>query len=618
MGWKEAGVWAWRALRWILKAAVVAAVLLGLLLIAAGAPEYVDMSKLSATGANAWLMTLGLLGIGALLYAVARFLARVFLSPRSWELFGSNAAARLIALGAVALAYPRAILSLVTAPLTVLLQLAGELPAIVKRLADQEPPAFVALDLTLARAAWLAETVGVELSRAVQRLFDLMPIPDVVVALALWAILGHLLSSVSGSVAGEARHLRILALVRSLTEQQRRIAALTVVFLFGIYLSTAAIVAIPWMEESGGQQSFTRERLEKALEPLGPKPGESEPALVPAADLAGHFKAIERTFDDARKRVDAERAGKAVLPSVTPDFIGELSRIVADAKTDRDRATRYRSTLQEEFNQRRSQLVSDALATFEAETAVPMNGQERAFFFHDVQRFTKDQVDIMQRTLRECGRRVADLDKQFEFAAGELAGILARAEGASPVAFNQAHTRLRGLESGATAAIRACNQQVGGPLYVSARDPGANWGPFALVSQWLLRTRSHELALVSGMFGFGLLGSAVVTFVRRRPGQSAAQLMLGSVAGEVASIIARGLSAAIVVFLAVKGGLAIFSGGETNPNAYVLFFTCLVGAVFSEDVWDWARKKFAGQLPANGQARAGNTKAAKAKGGKAP
>lgn len=52
------------------------------------------------------------------------------------------------------------------------------------------------------------------------------------------------------------------------------------------------------------------------------------------------------------------------------------------------------------------------------------------------------------------------------------------------------------------------------------------------------------------------------------------------------------MSAAIVVFLAVKGGLAAFAVDAGEPNAYVLFFTCLIGAVFSEDVWAWARKRF--------------------------
>jgi hypothetical protein len=47
-----------------------------------------------------------------------------------------------------------------------------------------------------------------------------------------------------------------------------------------------------------------------------------------------------------------------------------------------------------------------------------------------------------------------------------------------------------------------------------------------------------------------------------------------------------------VVFLAAYGGLAVLAGGSSSdPNPYVLFVTCLVGAVYSEAVWRWARTK---------------------------
>ena len=65
---------------------------------------------------------------------------------------------------------------------------------------------------------------------------------------------------------------------------------------------------------------------------------------------------------------------------------------------------------------------------------------------------------------------------------------------------------------------------------------------------------------------------------------------------DLPGVVIRGLSAAIVVFLAVEGGLAIFASGMAQPNPYVLLFTCLVGAVFSEDVWDWAHKQLRGKL----------------------
>jgi hypothetical protein len=96
--------------------------------------------------------------------------------------------------------------------------------------------------------------------------------------------------------------------------------------------------------------------------------------------------------------------------------------------------------------------------------------------------------------------------------------------------------------------------------------------------------------MITGMLGFGLLGAAASTFVRdqlkpgsgdRKPDQPLVKDLPG--------VIIRGGSAAIVVFLGVMGGLAIFSVNDNpRPNAYVLLFTCLAGAVFSERVWDWA------------------------------
>ena len=37
--------------------------------------------------------------------------------------------------------------------------------------------------------------------------------------------------------------------------------------------------------------------------------------------------------------------------------------------------------------------------------------------------------------------------------------------------------------------------------------------------------------------------------------------------------------------------MTVFAGNSSEPNPYVLLFTCLIGAVFSERVWDWAREK---------------------------
>ena len=127
--------------------------------------------------------------------------------------------------------------------------------------------------------------------------------------------------------------------------------------------------------------------------------------------------------------------------------------------------------------------------------------------------------------------------------------------------------------------------------------PGSNLGPFSLVSGWLLRTRSLDLALIIGMLGFGLLGSAAATFVRERKGNVVPPRdQPKPIVEDLAGVLIRGLSAAIIVFLAALGGLAILGTGPTDPNPYVLFLGCLIGAVFSQKVWGWAYEWLTGDL----------------------
>jgi hypothetical protein len=118
---------------------------------------------------------------------------------------------------------------------------------------------------------------------------------------------------------------------------------------------------------------------------------------------------------------------------------------------------------------------------------------------------------------------------------------------------------------------------------------GSNLGPFSNVASWLLKTESLPLAQIVGMLGFGLLGSAISSLVRRK----SVKLNQGKpIVEDLGIFVIRGATAAVVVFLSVKGGLAIFTSGNGEPNPYVLLFTCLVGAVFSEDVWQRAGEWF--------------------------
>jgi hypothetical protein len=106
---------------------------------------------------------------------------------------------------------------------------------------------------------------------------------------------------------------------------------------------------------------------------------------------------------------------------------------------------------------------------------------------------------------------------------------------------------------------------------------------------WAYRIDSLSVVLLVGMLGFGLLGSALTVIINPTRWSAGGAMLSG--------LIVRGSSAALVVFLAVQGGLAVFAGKEASPNPYALLLTCFLAAVFSEQVWRWARRFLVGRLP---------------------
>jgi len=151
--------------------------------------------------------------------------------------------------------------------------------------------------------------------------------------------------------------------------------------------------------------------------------------------------------------------------------------------------------------------------------------------------------------------------------------------------------------SAANAALATCQSHASNINDPPDRsDFGYTLGIVGDLSIWLLRTESMPLALITGLIGFGLFGALVSTFVRVPTGQATQLDLFG--------VVWRGISAAIVVFLAAYSGIAIVSQTSGDPNPYVVFVTCLVGAVFGDDVWLWAKSKF---LPKVGDGSSGNS-----------
>jgi hypothetical protein len=111
---------------------------------------------------------------------------------------------------------------------------------------------------------------------------------------------------------------------------------------------------------------------------------------------------------------------------------------------------------------------------------------------------------------------------------------------------------------------------------------GSNMGVFSALTFGLIGIESPWLAIVCGMIGVGLVGTVLSSVTREGEAKQQASLV---------NEAARSMGGSFIVFLAIYGGILIFTTGA-KPNPYLVLFACLAGAVFSDEVWAWVRGRF--------------------------
>lgn len=129
-------------------------------------------------------------------------------------------------------------------------------------------------------------------------------------------------------------------------------------------------------------------------------------------------------------------------------------------------------------------------------------------------------------------------------------------------------------------------------------DVSAGYGIFGWMAGWILMTNNLAFALIVGMIGFGVFGATISHIILETtdPGKP---VQFNSI--DYLKLLVRGFSAAIVIYLATKGGLLVVSGTEASLNAYIIFFLCFIASVFSEVVWNWVKEKLVNSLDKNKQ-----------------
>jgi hypothetical protein len=586
-------------------------------------------------------------GLVALLAAVALLLAIVIswrLLRRFWrfsmsnpQLFGSSPAVRIITLGITALVFRSTVHQLLMAPIQLFDRLLRVGPELPRLLADLQGVDTMTTDMVIERLLFFAHSVSLEIYQSFSLVILGLPIVNGLLAFAFWVFIGTALASPpqTGNVASTDGQLRLLAAYRNLKPAGKQRIFLGVTLLVGAYLSIASIVAIPWLAQEEIPDELSGEALNTAFQGvIVTKEKIDHRYKFDDRDDATPFDRLLTVLEEVDNRADGTGAGPKTDPAepngddaprtgadatgsppppsqggTPPEVVQREIEYLVQTTQDElrwkqdERAhllARWRD-LKDEAYQQQERLAEVGTSEYSTYSLTRMNRQERTTFYQALVRWHRNQnASLLQSldsafgylTVRETSweQWSSNVAAELRSAVSKLTATVDAAQREPAATFEIVDgflDRFYRMDDDARYYERPLFRLDAGVYFPPAPpEPGQGWGPFGMVAKWLLKTRSMPLTLISGMLGFGLLGAAISSYVRGKAGAPSGQHI-----PDLAGVIIRGISAAIVIFLAVEGGLSLFSSGNHDLNPYVLFFTCLVGAVFSESVWDWAVDK---------------------------
>lgn len=510
------------------------------------------------------------------------------------QIFGATLSARLVSLGVVALIMPRALSAVIEAPVRFLVSLVYALFVNLTKVwapLNYTADNVVTWDRILGAVLDILQKMLYDLAQFSNTFFSQLSLASLVLVLALWVIAGQLISLVlEAAPQGQLSKGRLIGFFERLPQATRQNLLLAVVFVISAYLSIAAMVAIPWLKEGQAAADFSQEKRQQLHEVLGTEEKFKQ-------SFGGEY-----TADPFAVLADS------ALPLPPSAFVNDTVRthwqgLLQETQRVRDSYIAQRQpmlakweTFRREVWSRKEKLMQSAVSGFESKKST-MGMQEQDFYFREIYTWYRDNLDELDRRLSRAQLFIVVRDGSWkswaENVKSSLATALNQLQSPQVRLAELPYIKVYGLynsEDGLSMALFEAQEVFALPameVLPQPPKPGSQWGIFGLIAGWLLKTRALSLVLITGMLGFGLFGAAISSVVReqvtRAPGEPLVK--------DLANVIVRGLSAAVVVFLAVEGGVAIFTTSDPQPNPYVLFFTCLVGAVFSERVWEWARER---------------------------
>lgn len=403
---------------------------------------------------------------------------------------------------------------------------------------------------------------------------------------------------------------------QSLTDRAKKRILLGTILIFGGYLSLASIIAIPWIQ--GMNNKDTREvtelRNKLALIVKVDKKAETEnfssinfeikqlTAIRQKVEAfeSEHFKpeAINTEATPLTEDTSSDKESTVTSTGNTPiqnkdtakiaNELDKAKRKIAFIEDDQKLLQKLWKEYQERIIEKKEELARQALGRFDTYVDTDLTRREVEIYQDQLRLWHSNALRILDRHVRNNKRRINDILGNWEHWVKLSFEDLERAS-KSPdklyIYYND-HGSMFDL-------IEYPNDQTTNPPPTPKESLGL--GVYGFFANWLVESRSFALALISGMIGFGLFGAVMArALITYEPDIEA------RVERESLDVLLVGFSAAVIIFLASQGGLALIANGEMQPNAYILFLSCFVGAAYGDKVWNTAKVRLKKSLEAKG------------------
>ena len=512
---------------------------------------------------------------------------------------GDTITVRLISLGFIAVIFPRVVSAVILAPIRFFINLISYFISALNNAFTNLGDSYSGVDFTnLFRITLhtLRDTWNLLGKSALQLFYDLR-IPDLILAIALWIFIGQMIGYIMRQANQKEERSTFINIIQRINPRTRKNILLTFIFIVSAYLIMCSIIAVPWLQQVN---TVFDENWEKELENIA---GDQESSLASFGEL--YSVSPLDTLSNSSLNDLAEL-----------DSLPQWQRVVEQLKRNRDDLSQQRIMIIEMWKKMQDEVVttkSDLLNSAKSSLRINVRGLgplDQAYYYEEISKWLRINLNSYDQYLDNFKTLVQLFESQLKqwvdetliAVENDLSGLKLKNRSDNQAIQNFVF-KMNSVYNSFNVLSQAVMSYSPGLKMPGIRKqpdppgPGSQWGIFGLISGWLLRANSYALILITGMLGFGLLGSLISSVVREHSQRKAGEPLVT----DLASAVIRGLSAAVVVFLSVKGGLAVFATEEVEPNSYALFFTCLVGAVFSENIWEWARVKLGEKFPPNQQ-----------------